>query len=189
MAKSKVKVKDNSGLAKFNRFLSIVVAILLVATVCIVAFSAPKVAVQEGAEGEVQDESVLEAEFKPGTYAGIEFKTVEDVINFYKEAYNYSKTLTAQYKDKDGKTQTFYKLLGEEKLDVGNIKIGGSSNAMINNLVPGIVDGLGHVGGAGIKDGPGNGLGHLLGGHGPDGIGGDAVGVVFVQHMLLKVAG
>ena len=142
MAKSKVKVKDNSGLAKFNRFLSVVVAILLVATVCIVAFSAPKVAVQEGAEGEVQDESVLEAEFKPGTYAGIEFKTVEDVINFYKEAYNYSKTLTAQYKDKDGKTQTFYKLLGEEKLDVGNIKIGGSSNAMINNLVPGIVGNL-----------------------------------------------
>ena len=97
---------------------------------------------EETEGGEDQDVSVLEAEFKPGTYAGIEFKTVEDVINFYKEAYNYSKTLTAQYKDKDGKTQTFYKLLGEEKLDVGNIKIGGSSNAMINNLVPGIVGNL-----------------------------------------------
>ena len=94
---------------------------------------------QGGASDE--DVSVIE-EFVAGTYGGVEFKSVEDVINFYKEAYDYSKTLTAQYKDKDGNTQTFYKLLGEENLEVGNILIDGSANAMINNLVPGIVGGL-----------------------------------------------
>lgn len=139
--KPKFKVKDNSALAKLNRVLAVILVVLLVATIGIVCFSAPKVASVEGTE-EVKDESVLETEFKAGTYAGIEFKSEEDVINFYKEAYDYSKTLTAQYTDKDGNTQTYYKLLGEEKLEVGNIMIDGSSNAMINNLVPGIVDGL-----------------------------------------------
>ena len=94
---------------------------------------------QGGASDE--DVSVID-EFVAGTYGGVEFASVEDVINFYKEAYDYSKTLTAQYKDKDGNTQTYYKLLGEENLEVGNIMIDGSANAMINNLVPGIVGGL-----------------------------------------------
>lgn len=94
-------------------------------------------------QGGVSDEdaSVID-EFVAGTYGGVEFKAVEDVINFYKEAYDYSKTLTAQYKDKDGNAQTYYKLLGEEDLKVENIMIDGSANAMINNLVPGIVGGL-----------------------------------------------
>lgn len=89
-----------------------------------------------------EDVSVLEAPFAAGTYGGIEFKSIEDVVNFYVEAYNYSKTLMADYKDEDGNIQSWYKLLGEEKLEVGGIKIDGSENAMINNLVPGIVDGL-----------------------------------------------
>ena len=98
-----------------------------------------------GAEGEGEDvnydEPVID-EFKAGTYGGIDFQSVEDVANFYVEAYNYSKTLTAQYKDKEGNTQTYYKLLGEEDLQVGDILIDGSSNSMIDNLVPGIVGGL-----------------------------------------------
>lgn len=97
------------------------------------------------AEGEGEeanyDEPVID-EFKAGTYGGVDFQSVEDVVNFYVEAYNYSKTLTAQYKDQDGNTQTFYKLLGEEDLQVGDILIDGSSNSMIDNLVPGIVGGL-----------------------------------------------
>lgn len=97
------------------------------------------------AEGEGEeanyDEPVID-EFKAGTYGGVDFQSVEDVANFYVEAYNYSKTLTAQYKDKEGNTQTYYKLLGEEDLQVGDILIDGSSNSMIDNLVPGIVGGL-----------------------------------------------
>ena len=37
-------------------------------------------------------------EFKAGTYGGKEFKTQEDVVNYYKECYDYTKTLTAEYK-------------------------------------------------------------------------------------------
>ncbi|MGN1329052.1 MAG: hypothetical protein ACI4V4_05060 [Eubacterium sp.] len=87
------------------------------------------------------DAAVID-EFVPNTYGGIDFQTVDDVVNYYVEAYNYSKTLTCQYKDADGNTQTYYKLLGEEDLQVGNIKIDGSSNSMIDGLVPGIVGGL-----------------------------------------------
>ena len=44
------KVKDKSALAKFNRFLSIVLVLLLIATVIIVVVSPAKVAVQEASE-------------------------------------------------------------------------------------------------------------------------------------------
>lgn len=87
------------------------------------------------------DAPVIDA-FAAGTYGGVEFKSIEDVTNYYVEAYNYSKTLMAQYKDQDGNIQTWYKLLGEENLSVENIKIGGTANATINNLVPGIVGGI-----------------------------------------------
>lgn len=96
----------------------------------------------EGEEGGATEEDfnkLVIDEFKADTYGGIEFKTIDDVVKFYVEAYNYSKTLTTQYKDKEGKTQTFYKLLGEEDLKVENILIDGSSNTVINNLVPTIV--------------------------------------------------
>lgn len=97
-----------------------------------------------GEEGENSDEdvSVLEASFEAGTYGGVTFNSIEDLVNFYVEAYNYSKTLTANYIDSDGNSQTWYKLLGEENLSVDSIKIGGSENAMINNMVPGIVGGI-----------------------------------------------
>lgn len=96
----------------------------------------------EGEGGETADTSVLEKSFEAGTYGGVEFNEIDDVVNYYVEAYNYSKTLTAQYKDDQGATQTWYKLLGEEKLSVDTIKIGGTENSMINNMVPSIVDGL-----------------------------------------------
>lgn len=78
----------------------------------------------------------------PGTYGGVKMDTIEDVVKYYVEAYNYSKGLTAQYKNSEGGTETWYKLLGEEKLSVSNILIDGSSNAVIEKMVPGIVDGI-----------------------------------------------
>lgn len=86
-----------------------------------------------------EDASVLDKSFEAGTYGGVEFKSLEDVANYYVEAYNYTKTLTAQYKDADGKTQTFYKMLGSEKLEVGSVMIDGKENSTINSLVPSIV--------------------------------------------------
>lgn len=80
--------------------------------------------------------------FTAGTYGGVEFGSEEDVVNYYVECYNNTKSQTANYTDKDGNAVTYYALLGEEKLGIEKVLIEGSENAMINNLVPGIVDGL-----------------------------------------------
>jgi len=93
-------------------------------------------------EGEEDYDALVIPEFAAGTYGGVDFGSVEDVANYYVEAYNYSKTLMADYIDENGEKQSWYKLLGEENLEVGNIMIGGSENATINKLVPGIVGGL-----------------------------------------------
>lgn len=85
-----------------------------------------------------KDEPVIDA-LTPGTYGGVDFQTAEDVVKYFVEAYDYTKSLTAQYTDADGNTQTFYKLLGEESLEVGDIMIDGKPNSTINNIAKGIV--------------------------------------------------
>lgn len=90
-------------------------------------------------EGTGEDDPVVIDTLKPGTYGGVEFNDLEDVAAYYKEAYDYTKTLTAQYIDDQGKEVTFYKLIGDEDLNVGAVMIDGKENAVINNLVPGIV--------------------------------------------------
>lgn len=135
------KIKAKSGLGKFNKFLFVVFILLLVATVLIIALSsAPTAETVEGG-GEFVDEVKID-EFKPVTCGGIEFKTQEDVVNYYIECYNYTKTLTAKYKTEDGSQADFYKLLGDEKLDVKNLLVEGKANGTIDKLVPGIVGGL-----------------------------------------------
>lgn len=90
----------------------------------------------EGEEtGSSEDTSVLEKSFEAGKYGGVEFKSLEDVANYYKEAYDYTKTLTAEYVNDKGQTETFYKLLGDEKINVGKVMIDGKENAVINKLV------------------------------------------------------
>lgn len=96
----------------------------------------------ESAESDINSDPIVIDELVAGTYGGVEFKDLEDVANYYVEAYNYTKTLTAQYIDDKGETVTFYKLLGDENLKVGDVMIDGSANAVINKLVPGIVDGM-----------------------------------------------
>lgn len=93
-------------------------------------------------EGGSAEEVVSIEPFKAGTYGGVEFADEAAVAEYYVQAYNKTKEQTAQYKTDDGSTQTFYKLLGDEKLKIEQVLIEGSENAMINNLVPGIVDGL-----------------------------------------------
>lgn len=97
---------------------------------------------EEGGEQSDADVSILEKSFEAGTYGGKEFKTLEDVAKYYVEAYDYTKSLTAEYIDGDGNKQTFYKLLGDENLVPGDVMIDGKSNAVINKLVPGIVSGV-----------------------------------------------
>ena len=100
----------------------------------------------EGGEGEeggaaADDKVVLEEEFKAGTYGGKEFKSVEDVAKYYVEAYNYTKSLTADYVE-NGQPAKYYKLLGDESMDVGDVMIDGKANSVVNKLVPGIVGGM-----------------------------------------------
>lgn len=133
--------KSKTKLDSFNKFLSVVLVIAIVFLVAAVAFNlGDKPPVAEETNGQAEDVAVID-EFKAGAYGGIEFASQDDVINFYKEAYDYTKTLTASYMQ-DGAPVTYYKLLGDEALNIENLLIEGSSNSMIDNLVPGIVGGL-----------------------------------------------
>ena len=96
---------------------------------------------EEGGAASATDDVVLDKTFEAGTYGGKQFDTIDDVVNYYVEAYNYTKSLTAEY-DENGQTKTYYKLLGDEDLQVGGVFIDGKENSMINNLVPGIVGGM-----------------------------------------------
>jgi hypothetical protein len=130
-------MKRKSGLSKFNIFLSVVLVICLIATIVMV--SRP-VQVEETSTTSSDDVAVIDA-FVAGTYGGKEFSSIEDVVDYYVECYNYTKTLTATYTE-NGETKTYYKMLADESLEASNILVEGKSNSMINGIVPGIVGNL-----------------------------------------------
>lgn len=138
---AKVKVKGpKTGLQKLNRVLFIILAILLVATVLIVAFSSAKGTIIEKGETEFVDEPKIEA-FVANTYGGVEFKTQDDVVNYYVECYNNTKTMTADY-TYEGEPKKMYKLVGDENIKIENLLVEGKANATIDKLVPTILDSL-----------------------------------------------
>lgn len=96
----------------------------------------------DGADANSEADTPKIEELKPGTYGGVDFKTMEDVAKYYVEAYNYSKTLMAKYKDDQGEIRDWYKIVMEEDLKIENIKIDGKANSTINNLAPTIVGGI-----------------------------------------------
>lgn len=96
---------------------------------------------EQSYEDSGEDVVVIETPFTAGTYGGVEFKTADDVVNYYVECYNNTKAQTAEYVDKDGNIQEYYALVGEEDLKIDNILIDGKANDMLNNVVPGIVSG------------------------------------------------
>lgn len=105
-------------------------------------------AVDEINDGSWKEESKLETgtdenvvvidRFNPGTYGSIDFKSEEDVVNYYVECYNNTKSQTAKYIDAEGNVQEYYALVGEEKLSVDEIYVDGSKNETLNRMVPGI---------------------------------------------------
>ena len=139
-----VKEKTNtSKLTKFNKFLAVVLALVFVADMVLIVadpFASESVSTDNGPKF-AEDLPVID-EFKAGTYAGIEFKSIDDVLAFYSEAYNNTKNQTAEYLTDDGSTTTLYKFLGTESLSVSEVLIDGNKNDMINKLVPGVVDGI-----------------------------------------------
>lgn len=94
-----------------------------------------------GANSSGSNENV-QSSFAAGTYGGIEFKSVDDVVNYYVQAYDKTKADTATYIDEDGKEQVCYALVGDEKLKITNVLVDGKENSIINNLVPSIVDSI-----------------------------------------------
>lgn len=143
-------MKRKSGLSKFNSFLAIVLVVCLVATAFVIN-KYPKIEAASADDGAAASDEVVIDEFKAGTYGGKEFKTQEDVVNYYKECYDYTKTLTADYVTDSGETHTYYKMLGDETINVENLLVEGKSNEIINKLVPGIVGGLFHGGTNGLS--------------------------------------
>ena len=139
-------MKRKSGLSKFNSFL----VVCLVATAFVIN-KYPKIEAASADDGAAASDEVVIDEFKAGTYGGKEFKTQEDVVNYYKECYDYTKTLTADYVTDSGETHTYYKMLGDETINVENLLVEGKSNDIINKLVPGIVGGLFHGGTNGLS--------------------------------------
>ncbi|MBQ7739908.1 MAG: hypothetical protein IJT65_01560 [Eubacterium sp.] len=93
-------------------------------------------------EGDASSDPAVIDELKPGTYGGIEFKTLDDVANYYAEAYKITKAETAEYIDENGKKATFYKFIDEKRIEVNDILVEGSSNAVINKLIPQLLDAL-----------------------------------------------
>lgn len=131
-------MKRKSGLSKFNSFLAIVLVVCIAATAYVInKYPVIKANTEQGA---AEDVATIDA-FAEGTYGGVDFKSVEDVVAYYNECYNYTKTLTASY-DENGEAKTYYKLLGDEHLNVSDLLVEGKSNSMIDELVPGIVGGL-----------------------------------------------
>lgn len=143
-------MKRKSGLSKFNGFLAIVLVVCLAATAFVIN-KYPKIEAASADDAAAASDEVVIDEFKAGTYGGKEFKTQEDVVNYYKECYDYTKTLTADYVTDSGETHTYYKMLGDETLNVENLLVEGKSNDIINKLVPGIVGGLFHGGTNGLS--------------------------------------
>ena len=91
-----------------------------------------------------QTEEVSEApqiEFVAGNYGGVDFKSFEDVVNYYNTVYDATKAETAEYIAQDGGRPVFYALVGTESLQLkpDSLLIDGKANALVNNMVPGIL--------------------------------------------------
>lgn len=134
-------MKKRSKLGTFNKVLAVIFVVVLVANIVVISTKSVPVAATTEDTAAATDAVVID-ELAANTYAGIEFNDIEAVVNYYNEAYNKTKAQTREYINEEGNTEVWYTMLGEEKLNVSEIMIEGKENSMINNLVPGIVDGI-----------------------------------------------
>ena len=88
--------------------------------------------------------------FVAGTYGGVEFTSVEDVVKYYNTAYNSTKAQRADYKNSDGSIESFYALVGEEHLSLkqGSLLVDGRANSILNSAGPGIMS---NIAGGGVN--------------------------------------
>ncbi|MCD7723901.1 MAG: NFACT family protein [Clostridiales bacterium] len=132
-----------SGIKTFNKILFAILILLIIALVLIVCvfFKGGSVKTVTQEVGAV--EASASVEFQSGTYGGVQFDSIEDVVNYYVTAYNATKAETANYIDEDGNTVTFYAMLGDEDLQiVGDVLVDGKTNSIIDSIVPGVINTL-----------------------------------------------
>lgn len=134
-------MKKRSKLGTFNKVLAVIFVVVLVANIVVISTKSVPVAATTEDTAAATDSVVIDA-LAANTYAGIEFSDIESVVNYYNEAYNKTKSQTREYINEEGNKEVWYTMLGEEKLQVSQIMIEGKENSMINNLVPGIVEGI-----------------------------------------------
>ena len=116
-ARGNFYMKAKTGLDVFNKILAVILVISIIALVviCGVVKKGGASATPANADATSTEDVATIDEFAAGTYGGKEFKTVEDVVNYYVECYNYTKTLGANY-TYEGSPTTMYKLVGSEKI-------------------------------------------------------------------------
>ena len=97
-----------------------------------------------GGDGEEDESEAPPITFEPGTYGGINFASFEDVANYYNEVFNATKAETAEYIDGNGGRPVFYKMVGEEYLQLkpDSLLVDGKANSIINGMVPTILGGI-----------------------------------------------
>ena len=100
---------------------------------------------ETGPAEEAGDSEAPDVEFVAGTYGGVDFTSIEDVVNYYNTVYNNTKSQTAQYQNSDGSVATFYALVGEEHLNLkpGSLLVDGKPNSILDGAVPGIMSKIG----------------------------------------------
>ena len=142
--KKAAKAKSGKSGKGFKVFITILLVIAIVGEFYIGLTIPGKInaAITAATSANAEEEGGASLTFEPNTYAGVEFKTQEEVVQYYIDAYNKTKPQTAQYKDADGNTQTFYKMVGTENLELkeGSLLLDGTpANQMIQSLVPGVL--------------------------------------------------
>ena len=145
-------MKNKSALKTINIVLAVILAIVLVLDLILIIFDPfyKPVTEQAGGKTEVVDVAVID-EFVAGTYGGVEFASMEDVVDYYNAAYDKTKTETIEYIDDQGNTQVWYKLLGAESLAVSDVKVDGKENQIINTLIDELVPALYQPGLSGLS--------------------------------------
>ena len=99
---------------------------------------------QTGSAEEKEDSEAPPITFEAGTYGGVDFKSIEDIVNYYNTVYDATKAETAEYIASDGGRPIFYAMVGTEKLDLkpGSLLIDGKANNIVNGMVPTILGGV-----------------------------------------------
>ncbi|MDE6111679.1 MAG: hypothetical protein K2F65_07170 [Eubacterium sp.] len=150
--KAEKKAAKKAG-KKGDKAFKVIIAVLLVAAIVgefYIGLTMPSkiqdaVSTANPTSAEGGDSAAASLTFTPNTYAGVKFETQEDVVKYYVEAYNKTKSQTAQYKDADGNTQTFYKMVGTENLELkeGSLLLDGApANSMISGMIGPVLSGV-----------------------------------------------